>query len=344
MIDFKEALSNIVVGQDDAVDRVADALDVAVAKFTPDDRPRSVILMLGPTGTGKTRLVEAVAEVLHDDRKKLVRIDCAEFQQAHDVAKIIGAPPGYLGHRETAPRLTQAKLSSVESAAHPITVVLFDEIEKAHRDFHQMLLGVLDKATLTTGDSNKVDLSKSVIFMTSNVGAKEFALEAAGGGLGFRVPTRDRSTERSLEIGLGSLKKKFSPEFLNRIDEVIVFKNLTRRDVAEIFDREFAALQRLFADRSAADERFAVTMSPKARAKIVEEGFSPALGARELKRVLHRRLTVPLSRLKSSGGLFGGAVAHLNDDLELTVSKGSLATLIEASVRMAPARKRQGLK
>jgi ATP-dependent Clp protease ATP-binding subunit ClpA len=140
------------------------------------------------------------------------------------------------------------------------------------------------------------------------------------------------------------LKKKFSPEFLNRIDEVIVFKNLTRRDVAEIFDREFAALQRLFADRSAADERFAVTMSPKARAKIVEEGFSPALGARELKRVLHRRLTVPLSRLKSSGGLFGGAVAHLNDDLELTVSKGSLATLIEASVRMAPARKRQGLK
>src|SRR5215210_7939966 len=182
--DFEERLTSRIVGQERAVRRMSGLYQIFLAGMNPPNRPIGTMLFLGPTGSGKTRVIEAAAEALFGDRNAIVTIDCAEFQHSHEIAKLIGSPPGYLGHRETKPLLTQENLDKHHTERDPFTLVLFDEIEKASDALWQLLLGILDKATLTLGDNRKVDFSQTMIFLTSNLGAQEMS-ELITGSIGF---------------------------------------------------------------------------------------------------------------------------------------------------------------
>src|SRR5437899_8119054 len=224
--DFEAALRRKIVGQDQAIEKVAELYQMFLAGLNPPGRPVGNLLFLGPTGSGKTRVVEAMAESLCGDAQACIKIDCAEFQHSHEIAKLIGSPPGYLGHRETHPLLTQEALNQWHTEKLRLSLLLFDEIEKASDSLWQLLLGILDKATLTLGDNRRVDLSQCVIVMTSNLGAGEMS-ELITGGLvigqkSSKVDARldDKITRTATEAA----RRKFSPEFMNRIDKVVVFK------------------------------------------------------------------------------------------------------------------------
>src|SRR5947209_6049787 len=182
--DFERNLRRRIVGQDDAIQKMTEIYQMFLAGLNPPNRPVGNLLFLGPTGTGKTRVVESVAETLYGEARACIKIDCAEFQHSHEIAKLIGSPPGYLGHRETHPLLTQEALNQWHTEKLRLSLLLFDEIEKASDSLWQLLLGILDKATLTLGDNRRVDLSQCVIVMTSNLGAGEMS-ELITGGLGF---------------------------------------------------------------------------------------------------------------------------------------------------------------
>src|SRR6266700_6030435 len=182
--EFEGSLLERLVGQDRSVRRMARSYQVYLAGLSTPGRPLANLLFLGPTGSGKTRMVEAAAEVLFGDMGAVVKIDCAEFQHSHEIAKLIGSPPGYLGHRETSPMLTQENLDRMHNDEQKVTLVLFDEIEKASDALWQLLLGILDKATLTLGDNRRVDFSKCMVIMTSNLGAREMS-DLISGGIGF---------------------------------------------------------------------------------------------------------------------------------------------------------------
>jgi ATP-dependent Clp protease ATP-binding subunit ClpA len=227
--DFENGLHRKIIGQDDAVQAVVGAYQIFCAGLNAPNRPVANFLFLGPTGVGKTRVVEATAEMLFGDPRAVIKVDCAEFQFAHEVAKLIGSPPGYLGHRETHPLITQEALAQYHTEKLKISFLLFDEIEKASDALWQLLLGILDKATLTLGDNRRVDLSRTMIFLTSNLGGKEIT-ELMTGGLGFlpkaQVDTTLRFDEKIEKTAAEAAKKRFSPEFMNRIDRVVVFHPL----------------------------------------------------------------------------------------------------------------------
>src|SRR6267378_1168514 len=239
--EFEDKLRAQIVGQDRAVRQLVSIYQTHLAGLSPSGRPIATLLFLGPTGSGKTRLVEAAAEILFGSPKAFIKIDCAEFQHSHEIAKLIGAPPGYIGHRETRPLLTQRALDQHHTADLKMSFVLFDEIEKANESLWQLLLGILDKGTLTLGDGSRVDLSRAVIFMTSNLGAREIN-ELVSGGLGFISPVQRTESEdldqKIYRTALEAAKRKFSPEFMNRIDKVVVFRSLTREHLLEILDIE----------------------------------------------------------------------------------------------------------
>src|SRR5215212_10918964 len=182
--EFEDKLSSLIVGQERAVRRVSGLFQIYLAGLNNPSRPIGTMLFLGPTGSGKTRVVEAAAEVLFGEPHTVVKIDCAEFQHSHEIAKLIGSPPGYLGHRETSPMLTQENLDRMHTEETKLSLILFDEIEKASDSLWQLLLGILDKATLTLGDNRRVDFSKTMVIMTSNLGAREMS-ELISGGIGF---------------------------------------------------------------------------------------------------------------------------------------------------------------
>src|SRR5262247_3085474 len=194
--DFEERLSARIVGQERAVRRMSGLYQIFLAGMNPPNRPIGTMLFLGPTGSGKTRVIEAAAEVLYGDPNAIVKIDCAEFQHSHEIAKLIGSPPGYLGHRETSPMLTQENLNRFQTEEAPLSLVLFDEIEKASDSLWQLLLGILDKATLTLGDNRRVDFSRSLIIMTSNLGAREIS-ELIEGRIGFTAPQELNNLDKS---------------------------------------------------------------------------------------------------------------------------------------------------
>ena len=198
--DFEAALRRKIVGQDQAIEKVAEIYQMFLAGLNAPGRPVGNLLFLGPTGSGKTRVVEAVAESLFGDAKACIKIDCAEFQHSHEIAKLIGSPPGYLGHRETHPLLTQEALNQWHTEKLKLSILLFDEIEKASDSLWQLLLGILDKATLTLGDNRRVDLSSCIIIMTSNLGAAEMN-GLVDGGLGFapRAVQVDNSLDEKIE-------------------------------------------------------------------------------------------------------------------------------------------------
>ncbi len=226
--DIAKALSRRLVGQPAAIAAVVPYVDMYRARLNPEGRPAGIFLLLGPTGTGKTKTVEALADVLHGSAKKLLKVDCGEYQMEHEVAKLLGAPPGYLGHRETQPLLTQQKLSGAASDSCDLSILLFDEIEKAAQSLVRLLLGVLDKATLRLGDSTVVNFEKSIIFMTSNLGAREMSRELHP-EFGFDAALSGQAIESGdkLErIGKSAVRKNFSPEFINRIDSVVTYQPL----------------------------------------------------------------------------------------------------------------------
>src|SRR5881227_834877 len=228
--EFEDKLSGLIVGQERAVRRLSGLFQIYLAGMNNPSRPIGTMLFLGPTGSGKTRVVEAAAEVLFNEPHTVVKIDCAEFQHSHEIAKLIGSTPGYLGHRETSPMLTQENLDRTHTDELKLTLVLFDEIEKASDALWQLLLGILDKATLTLGDNRRVDFSKCMVILTSNLGAREMS-ELISGGIGFApgkgVKNPDSEVDQKIyRTAVESARRKFSPEFMNRIDKVVVFRSL----------------------------------------------------------------------------------------------------------------------
>src|ERR1700751_185783 len=222
-LDFEAALRRKIVGQDPAGEKVAELYQMFLAGPNPPGRPVGNLLFLGPTGSGKTRVVEAMAEALFGDAHACIKIDCAEFQHSHEIAKLIGSPPGYLGHRETHPLLTQEALNQWFTEKVKLSILLLDEIEKASDSLWQLLLGILDKATLTLGDNRRVDLSQCIIIMTSNLGASEM-MGLVEGGLGFaqKPDAIDSKLDQKINrTAVDAARRKFSPEFMNRIDKAV---------------------------------------------------------------------------------------------------------------------------
>src|ERR1700728_2117366 len=243
--EFQAALRSKVVGQEEGVHALVDLYQVFCADMCPSGRPVGNLLFLGPTGSGKTRIVEATAEILFGDPRAIIKVDCAEFQHSHEIAKLIGSPPGYLGHRETHPLITQEELSKYHTERIKLSFLLFDEIEKASDALWQLLLGILDKATLTLGDNRRVDLSQCVIILTSNLATSEMS-NLVDGGFGFApraVEVDNNFDDKIQRTAVEAARRKFTPEFMNRIDKTVVFKTLRDEHLAQILEIELGMVQ-----------------------------------------------------------------------------------------------------
>jgi ATP-dependent Clp protease ATP-binding subunit ClpA len=330
--DFDAALRRKIVGQDAAVEKVVEIYQMFLAGLNAPGRPVGNLLFLGPTGSGKTRVVEAVADALFGDPRACIKIDCAEFQHSHEIAKLIGSPPGYLGHRETHPLLTQEALNQWHTDKLKLSVLLFDEIEKASDSLWQLLLGILDKATLTLGDNRRVDLSQCLIVMTSNLGASEMT-GLVDGGLGFAQKpmvvngTFDEKIDRT---AVDAARRKFSPEFMNRIDKTVVFKTLRPEHLEQILDIELGMVQQRVLMASAANQ-FVFSCTSKVKNFLLSEGTDPKYGARHLKRAIERNLVFPLANLVATGQV------RLGDFVRVDLTADGRITFIkEAEGAMVP--------
>jgi ATP-dependent Clp protease ATP-binding subunit ClpA len=295
--EFQAALKSKVVGQEEGVRALVDLYQVFCAGMSSTGRPVGNLLFLGPTGSGKTRIVEAAAEILFGDPRAVIKVDCAEFQHSHEIAKLIGSPPGYLGHRETHPLITQEALAQYHKEDLKLSFLLFDEIEKASDALWQLLLGILDKATLTLGDNRRVDLSQTMIFLTSNLGGGEIT-ELMTGGMGFVQPkdkTEDKLDHKVERTAQEAAKKKFSPEFMNRLDKVVVFHPLRHEQLEQILEIELGMVQQRVLDTGRGQFLFRVTSS--ARKFLLQEGTDIKYGARHLKRAIEKFVVYPLANL-----------------------------------------------
>ena len=337
--EFEKALRRQVVGQDRAVRRLARVYQVFRAGLSTPGRPVVNLLFLGPTGSGKTRLVEATAEALFDKQRAFVKVDCAEFQHSHEIAKLIGSPPGYLGHRETQPLITQEVLDQHHTEKIKLSLVLFDEIEKASDALWQLLLGILDKGTLTLGDNRRVDFSHTMIFLTSNLGSHE-VMNLMNGGLGFASKRSDEDEELDQKIyraATEAARRKFSPEFMNRIDKVIVFRALTRENLEKILDIELDRVQQRIIN--ATDGRqFVFHCTMEARDFLLREGTDIKFGARHLKRSIERHLVFPISNLLATEQIQLGDLITVDFDAircKLTFVKEDQGALVQSEEEAA---------
>ncbi len=319
--DLLRQLSDRVVGQPQALMQIVPYVQMHEAGLAPEGRPVGVFLLLGPTGTGKTRTVEVLAQALHGSEKSLLKVDCGEFQMEHEVAKLIGAPPGYLGHRETQPMLSQQKLNGVTSDKCSLSLILFDEIEKAAPSMSRLLLGVLDKAVLRLGDNATVSFERTIIFLTSNLGAEAMRKQLRP-DFGFEPQGARKDAAKKLEgIGMRAVRRKFSPEFVNRIDAVITYQPLSSEALAIIVDQQIEALEQHIANRLM-ERAFELDVKDSARDFLLRKGTSEEYGARELKRVILRHLTQPLAAMVSKGTILPGdmvGVKGSEDGLTLRV-------------------------
>ena len=305
---FENALRRKIVGQDEAVQTLVDLYQVFCAGLNSPDRPVGNLLFLGPTGSGKTRIVEAAAEILFGDALALIKVDCAEFQHSHEIAKLIGSPPGYLGHRETHPLITQEALAASHTDKLKLSFLLFDEIEKASDALWQLLLGMLDKATLTLGDNRRVDLSQTVIFLTSNLGGGEIT-ELMQGGMGFIQPKDKPVTDLDQKVertAVEAARRKFSPEFMNRLDKVVVFHPLQREQLEEVLEIELEQVRKRVSDSMTSPFLFRITS--EGRQFLLQEGTDQRYGARHLKRAIERYLVSTIARLLATAQLRPGDV------------------------------------
>jgi len=302
-------LQGLIVGQDEAIEQIVNFYQAYLTGMTLPGRPIGSFLFLGPTGSGKTRIVEATAECLVKSPRAVIKIDCGEFQHSHEIAKLLGSPPGYLGHRETHALLSQEVLNQYHTETVKMSFVLFDEIEKASDALWNLLLGILDKGTLTLGDNRKVDFSRAMIFMTSNLGAAEMnALVSPK--LGFIACQRVRegassATDPKLEgkivrSGKEAARKKFTPEFINRLDRIVTFKPLGSGQLQRILDIELEMVQqRIF--RAAPERSFVIEVTGPAKELLLSEGTDMKYGARHLKRAIERLLVQPICSLIATG-------------------------------------------
>jgi ATP-dependent Clp protease ATP-binding subunit ClpB len=311
-----------IVGQDEAIDQIVNIYQMYLAGMASPGRPVGNFLFLGPTGSGKTRMVEATAESLVGDGRAVIKIDCAEFQHSHEIAKLIGSPPGYLGHRETHPLLSQEVLNQFHTEKVKLSFLLFDEIEKASDALWNLLLGILDKATLTLGDNRRVDFARAMIFMTSNLGAAEMS-SILRPNLGFACSEIERRraegqvdeglTDKISRAGVEAARRKFTPEFMNRIDKTVVFKPLGDPELRKILGLELNILQqRIFNSTSGAPFVFSVTDA--ARDYLLREGTDMKYGARHLKRAIDRSLVHPISNLIATDQIRGGDLIRVDFD------------------------------
>jgi ATP-dependent Clp protease ATP-binding subunit ClpA len=334
-----------IVGQDEAIQQLIQVYQTNLAGMSAPGRPIANLLFLGPTGSGKTRLVESVAESLAGSPRAMIKVDCGEFQHSHEIAKLIGSPPGYLGHRETHALLSQEALSEFHTETFHISFLLFDEIEKASDALWNLLLGILDKATLTLGDNRRVDFSQTVIFMTSNVGAAEIAglLQPRMGFSSGEAERRQDAgevdaglTEKMKRAGIEAQRRKFTPEFINRLDKTIVFRPLSAEDLRGILEIELNAVQeRIFSAPNLSP--FVITVTEPARDYLLLEGTDLKYGARHLKRAIARLVVHPISNLIATGQVVGGDLIRVDFDGvpgRLTFFKDASRTAVPAP-RMA---------
>lgn len=289
------SLQNNIVGQEEAVDALVDITEKYHANIFDPTKPISSNLLIGPTGSGKTRLCEAFAEALYGDPKQMLKIDCAEYQHSAEIAKLLGSPPGYIGHRETPPLLTQERIDKFKTTKYSFAVILWDEIEKASDALWHLMLGILDKGRITLGNNTETDLTRTVNLMTSNAGSSEMEF-ALRGGAGFR-PTEEITVDDDAikSIGVESAKRKFTSEFINRVDGIIACNALTKEQIKGIIEIELRRLQhRIFSKCSPA---LAFHVSGPAKQAILDEGYDPKYNARNVKRVIERRVGKALSRI-----------------------------------------------
>ena len=330
-IEFQTALRSKIVGQAEGVQALVDLYQVFCAGLNSPGRPVGNLLLLGPTGSGKTRIVEAAAEILFGDARAVIKVDCAEFQHSHEIAKLIGSPPGYLGHRETHPLITQDELAKSHTDKLKLSFLLLDEIEKASDALWQLLLGMLDKATLTLGDNRRVDLSQTVIFLTSNLGGGEI-MELMQGGMGFIQPTDKPATgldERVERTAMEAARRKFSPEFMNRLDKVVVFHPLKREQLEEVLEIELGQVQQRVLETAKGQFLFRVT--PAGRDLLLQEGTDQRYGARHLKRAIERYVVYPLANLLATEQVHLGDLVCIDWDRqhqELTFAREGEGALV----------------
>jgi ATP-dependent Clp protease ATP-binding subunit ClpB len=338
--EFQAALKSKVVGQEEGVRALVDLYQVFCAGMSSAGRPVGNLLFLGPTGSGKTRIVEAAAEILFGDPRAVIKVDCAEFQHSHEIAKLIGSPPGYLGHRETHPLITQEALAQYHKEDLKLSFLLFDEIEKASDALWQLLLGILDKATLTLGDNRRVDLSQTMIFLTSNLGGGEIT-ELMTGGMGFVQPQdklEDKLDVKVERTAQEAAKKKFSPEFMNRLDKVVVFHPLRHEQLEQILEIELGMVQQRVLDTGRGQFLFRAT-SP-ARRFLLHEGTDIKYGARHLKRAIEKFVVYPLANLLATEQIRFGDMLVVDWDgksAQLTFQKEGEGAVVPAPVKAARA-------
>jgi ATP-dependent Clp protease ATP-binding subunit ClpA len=350
---LEKTLLKLVVGQDEAIEQIVNIYQMHITGLSAPGRPVGNFLFLGPTGSGKTRTVEATAEALVQNPRAVIKIDCAEFQHSHEIAKLIGSPPGYLGHRETHPLLSQEVINQHHTDTVKLSFILFDEIEKASDALWNLLLGILDKATLTLGDNRKVDFSRAMIFMTSNLGANEMS-NLISPRLGFHrnvaaeepLKTDERLNKKVAKSGVEAARRKFTPEFMNRIDKIVVFKPLGEPELRRILDLELGQVQQRIL-YSPAEKCFVFTVSDAGKDFLLCEGTDVKYGARHLKRAIERLLVHPLSNLMATSQVTAGDWIQADFDAErrcLLFTKEAeglevhaMANLIGDNLRMPPA-------
>jgi len=343
---FDQALRVKIVGQEEGVQALVDLYQVFRAGLNSPGRPVGNLLFLGPTGSGKTHIVEAAAEILFGDARAVIKVDCAEFQHSHEIAKLIGSPPGYLGHRETHPLITQEALTACHTDKLKLTFLLFDEIEKASDALWQLLLGMLDKATLTLGDNRRVDLSQTVIFLTSNLGGGEIT-ELIQGGMGFVQPKDkpDAGLDQKVErTAVEAARRKFSPEFMNRLDKIVVFHPLQRKQLEQVLDIELSMVQQRVLD--AAKGQFLFSVAPTARDFLLKEGTDQRYGARHLKRAIERHVVYLFANLLAtdqirSGDLISISCEHQQNRLTFARGGENVVLLARRLKPVQPARSSQ---
>mgnify|MGYP001203908297 CR=1 FL=1 len=310
LLSMEEKLRSRVVGQDEAVVAVANAVRRARAGLQDPNRPIGSFLFLGPTGVGKTELTKALAEFLFDDETAMVRVDMSEYMEKHSVARLIGAPPGYVGYDEGG-ALTEAV------RRRPYQVILFDEVEKAHPDVFNVLLQVLDDGRLTDGQGRTVDFRNTLIVMTSNLGSEHLAVS---GGIG----EEDRIDVIARDKVMAAVRAHFRPEFLNRLDEIIIFNRLTRSDMTRIVEIQLRRLRQLLADR-----KISLELDQNAADWLADAGYDPVYGARPLKRVIQRSLQNPLATRILEGSIADGDTVHVSANGEGLLIEGELANAAE---------------
>jgi len=316
---------NRIIGQPKAFEALTRVLEKYQSGIYDRRRPIASLLFLGPTGVGKTGSVEAFVEGLFGKPTYMLKVDCAEYQHSHEIAKLVGSPPGYLGHRETHPFFTnkaiREKFCKYDTAGVEVgqvnpafTVVLFDEIEKGNDALWNLMLGILDKGELTTGTNEVVDFTPTVIILTSNVGSTELAAKAGEGGIGFATPASTINDDEMKEIAMSAARRKFSPEFLNRLDDVVMFSTLTPANLVDILRIELDKLrtQIVLTSRTVFD----IEVSPAAKSKLLAEGYDKRYNARELRRVVERRVAQPLGRLVTTAQIMDNDVVIVDYDGE----------------------------